>query len=66
MAVAGLPIKTAVKTGCTEAGNHAAAGLYPVVVGLGPSAGVIHAPNDIILISQVEGAVRFYRAFVTS
>jgi len=66
MAAAGLPIKTAVKTGCTEAGIYAAAGLYPVVVGPGPSAGVIHAPNEYNLISQVEGAVRFYRALLTS
>ncbi len=66
MAEAGLPIKTAVKTGCTEAGIYAAAGLHPVVVGPGPSAGVIHAPNEYNLISQVEGAVRFYRALLAS
>ena len=66
LATAGLPIKTAVKTGCTEAGAYAAAGLYPVVFGPGPSAGVIHAPNEYNLISQVEGALRFYRALLRS
>ncbi len=66
LAAAALPIKTAVKTGCTEAGIYAAAGLYPVVFGPGPSAGVIHAPNEYNLIPQVEGALRFYRALLRS
>lgn len=66
LGTAGLPIKTAVKTGCTEAGIYAAAGLHPVVFGPGPSAGVIHAPNEYNLISQVEGALRFYRALLRS
>ncbi|MBF6571552.1 MAG: M20/M25/M40 family metallo-hydrolase [Candidatus Binataceae bacterium] len=61
---AGLPVRTAVKTGCTEAGIYAAAGLHPVVFGPGQSAGVIHAPNEYNLIAQVEGAVRFYSAIV--
>ncbi|HUY19218.1 MAG TPA: M20/M25/M40 family metallo-hydrolase [Candidatus Binataceae bacterium] len=66
LAAAALPIKTAVKTGCTEAGIYAAAGLEPVVFGPGMSAGVIHAPNEYNLISQVEGATRFYRAILRS
>jgi acetylornithine deacetylase/succinyl-diaminopimelate desuccinylase-like protein len=66
LAAAALPIKTAVKTGCTEAGIYAAAGLEPVVFGPGQSAGVIHAPNEYNLISQVEGATRFYRAILRS
>lgn len=66
VAAAALPVKTAVKTGCTEAGIYAAAGLHPVVFGPGLSAGVIHAPNEYNLISQVEGALRFYRAILRS
>ncbi len=61
MARAGLPLETNVKAGCTEAGVYAAAGLEPVVFGPGPSAGVIHAPNEYNLLSEVEGALRFYR-----
>jgi acetylornithine deacetylase/succinyl-diaminopimelate desuccinylase-like protein len=58
---AGLPVAHSVKTGCTEAGVYAAAGLDPVVFGPGPFAGNIHAPNEYNLLSEVEGAVRFYR-----
>lgn len=64
MAAAGLPLETGVKAGCTEAGVYAAAGLRPVVFGPGPSAGVIHAPNEHNFISEVEGAIRFYRALL--
>jgi acetylornithine deacetylase/succinyl-diaminopimelate desuccinylase-like protein len=60
MGRAGIEIKTAVKLGCTEAGVYAAAGLRPVVFGPGPSAGVIHAPNEYNLLSEVEAAIRFY------
>jgi acetylornithine deacetylase/succinyl-diaminopimelate desuccinylase-like protein len=59
-AAAGVPIATTVKTGCTEAGVFAAAGLSPVVFGPGPSAGIIHAPNEYNLLSEVEAAARFY------
>ena len=61
MARASLPPKTGVKTGCTEAGIYAAAGLTPVVIGPGPSTGVIHAPNEYNLLSDVDAAMRFYR-----
>jgi acetylornithine deacetylase/succinyl-diaminopimelate desuccinylase-like protein len=61
MARASLPPKTGVKTGCTEAGIYAAAGLMPVVIGPGPSTGVIHAPNEYNLLSDVDAAIRFYR-----
>ena len=61
LAAAGLPLKTSVKAGCTEAGIYAAAGLHPVVFGPGPSTGVIHAPNEYNFLSDVEGALRFYR-----
>jgi acetylornithine deacetylase/succinyl-diaminopimelate desuccinylase-like protein len=62
LASAGLALKTGVKSGCTEAGVYAAAGLAPVVIGPGPSTGVIHAPNEYNFLSEVEAAVRFYRA----
>lgn len=64
LARAGLPLQTGVKAGCTEAGIYAAVGLQPIVFGPGPSTGVIHAPNEYNLISEVEGAIRFYRALL--
>ncbi len=64
MARAGLPLETGVKAGCTEAGVYAAAGLKPVVIGPGPSVGVIHAPNEYNLLTEVAAAVRFYRALL--
>jgi acetylornithine deacetylase/succinyl-diaminopimelate desuccinylase-like protein len=64
LASAGLELKSGVKAGCTEAGVYAAAGLEPVVIGPGPSTGVIHAPNEYNFLSDVEAAVRFYRALL--
>ena len=64
LARAGLPLDSGVKSGCTEAGIYAAAGLEPVVIGPGPSTGVIHTPNEYNFLSEVEGAVRFYRALL--
>jgi acetylornithine deacetylase/succinyl-diaminopimelate desuccinylase-like protein len=61
LARAGLPLNTGVKAGCTEAGVYAAVGLEPVVFGPGPSTGVIHAPNEFNFLSDIDGAVRFYR-----
>jgi acetylornithine deacetylase/succinyl-diaminopimelate desuccinylase-like protein len=66
LAGTGLPLNSGVKAGCTEAGIYAAAGLEPVVFGPGPSTGVIHAPNEYNLISDVEGAMRFYRELLRS
>ena len=60
LAGADLPLETAVKTGCTEAGVYAQIGIAPVVFGPGPSTGVIHAPNEYNLVTEVESAVRFY------
>jgi acetylornithine deacetylase/succinyl-diaminopimelate desuccinylase-like protein len=62
LANAQLPLETGVKAGCTEAGIYAAAGLQPIVFGPGPSTGVIHAPNEYNLLSEVEAAIRFYSA----
>jgi acetylornithine deacetylase/succinyl-diaminopimelate desuccinylase-like protein len=64
LASAGLALKSGVKAGCTEAGIYAAAGLEPIVIGPGPSTGVIHAPNEYNFLSDVEAAVRFYRALL--
>ncbi|HVB80189.1 MAG TPA: M20/M25/M40 family metallo-hydrolase [Candidatus Binataceae bacterium] len=64
LAGAGLALNSGVKSGCTEAGIYAAAGLDPVVIGPGPSTGVIHAPNEYNFLSDVEAAVRFYRALL--
>jgi acetylornithine deacetylase/succinyl-diaminopimelate desuccinylase-like protein len=64
LASAGLELNSGVKAGCTEAGIYAAAGLEPVVIGPGPSTGVIHAPNEYNFLSNVEAAVRFYRALL--
>jgi acetylornithine deacetylase/succinyl-diaminopimelate desuccinylase-like protein len=64
LARAELPLETGVKAGCTEASVYAAAGLRPIVFGPGPSTGVIHAPNEYNLLSEVEGAIRFYRALL--
>jgi len=64
LARAGLPLETDVKAGCTEAGVYATAGLRPVVIGPGPSVGVIHAPNEYNLLTQVEASVRFYSALL--
>jgi acetylornithine deacetylase/succinyl-diaminopimelate desuccinylase-like protein len=64
LARAQLPLETGVKTGCTEAGVYAAAGLHPIVFGPGPSTGVIHAPNEYNLLSEVQGAIGFYRALL--
>lgn len=61
LAAAGLPLEDGVKAGCTEAGVYASAGISPVVFGPGPSTGVIHAPDEYNLVSEVEGALRFYR-----
>jgi acetylornithine deacetylase/succinyl-diaminopimelate desuccinylase-like protein len=35
-----------------------------VVIGPGPSTGVIHAPNEYNFLSDVAAAVRFYRALL--
>ncbi|MGH7915248.1 MAG: M20/M25/M40 family metallo-hydrolase, partial [Candidatus Binataceae bacterium] len=64
LAGAGRALGSGVKSGCTEAGVYAVAGLEPVVIGPGPSTGVIHAPNEYNFLSDVEGAVRFYRALL--
>ena len=61
LTAAHLPIECGVKAGCTEAGVYASAGIRPVVFGPGPSTGVIHAPNEYNLVTEVEKALRFYQ-----
>ena len=65
LAAAGLPVDFGVKAGCTEAGIYAAAGLHPVVFGPGIATGVIHAPNEYNLLSDIDGAIRFYSQLLT-
>jgi acetylornithine deacetylase/succinyl-diaminopimelate desuccinylase-like protein len=60
LTAAELPLDVGVKAGCTEAGIYAAAGLHPVVFGPGIATGVIHAPNEYNLLTDIEGALRFY------
>jgi acetylornithine deacetylase/succinyl-diaminopimelate desuccinylase-like protein len=60
----GQLVNALAKAGCTEAGIYAAAGLEPIVIGPGPSTGVIHAPTEYTFLSDVEAAVRFYRALL--
>ncbi len=62
--LAGVPVANSVKTGCTEAGVYAGAGLSPVVFGPGHSEGNIHAPNEYNLLTEVEAAARFYSALI--
>ena len=62
--LAGVPVANSVKTGCTEAGVYAGAGLSPVVFGPGHSEGNIHAPNKYNLLTEVEAAARFYSALI--
>jgi acetylornithine deacetylase/succinyl-diaminopimelate desuccinylase-like protein len=64
LAAAELPLDSGVKAGCTEAGVYASVGIRPIVFGPGPSTGVIHAPNEYNIVSDVEGAIRFYRELI--
>jgi acetylornithine deacetylase/succinyl-diaminopimelate desuccinylase-like protein len=64
LAEVNLPLASGVKSGCTEAGVYSSAGMIPVVFGPGPSTGVIHAPNEYNLLSEVDAAIRFYRALL--
>lgn len=60
LASLGRPLTLATKAGCTEAGLFAAAGIPSVVFGPGRAGGNIHAPNEHVPVSELEGAVDFY------
>jgi acetylornithine deacetylase/succinyl-diaminopimelate desuccinylase-like protein len=66
MEVVGLPRVVTTKSGCTEAGLYASAGIPALVFGAGQSAGNIHAPNEWTSIAQLHQAVDFYVAFIRS
>lgn len=61
---AGLPVKIAAKSGCSEAGLYSRVGIPSVVMGPGRAAGNIHQPNESVSVKQLKSAVRFYQAFV--
>ena len=59
-----IPVRMAVKSGCSEAGLYARVGIPSVVIGPGRSKGNIHRPNESVPVSQLKAAVRFYEAFL--
>lgn len=59
-----LPVKTAAKTGCSEAGLYQKVGIPSVVFGPGRSRGNIHRPNESNNLRQLKGAIRFYEEFL--
>ena len=61
---AGLPVKQAVKSGCSEAGLYAKVGIPSVVIGPGRSKGNIHRPNESVSLRQLKQAIRFYQEFL--
>jgi acetylornithine deacetylase/succinyl-diaminopimelate desuccinylase-like protein len=58
------PLDLAAKSGCTEAGLYAQAGIPAVVFGPGRAAGNIHAPNEHVAVAELEAAVEFYATIV--
>jgi succinyl-diaminopimelate desuccinylase len=58
------PLDLAAKSGCTEAGLYAQAGIPAVVFGPGRAAGNIHAPNEHVAVAELEAAVEFYARIV--
>lgn len=64
MAEVGLPLATATKAGCTEAGLYGERGIPAVVFGAGMAGGNIHAPNERTSLSQLRQSVDFYAAII--
>jgi len=64
LAAIGRPLDLGVKSGCTEAGLYARAGIPAVVFGPGRSAGNIHAPNEHVAIAELDAAVDFYAQLI--
>jgi acetylornithine deacetylase/succinyl-diaminopimelate desuccinylase-like protein len=60
----GRSLELAAKSGCTEAGLYAQAGIPAVVFGPGRSAGNIHAPNEHVAVAELEAAVEFYTRII--
>jgi acetylornithine deacetylase/succinyl-diaminopimelate desuccinylase-like protein len=64
MAEVDLPLATATKAGCTEAGLYGERGIPAVVFGAGMAGGNIHAPNEWTSLSQLRRSVDFYAAII--
>jgi acetylornithine deacetylase/succinyl-diaminopimelate desuccinylase-like protein len=64
LATMGRPLDLGAKSGCTEAGLYARAGIPAVVFGPGRSAGNIHAPNEHVAVAELEAAVEFYSTII--
>jgi acetylornithine deacetylase/succinyl-diaminopimelate desuccinylase-like protein len=64
LAEIGLPTELAAKSGCTEAGIYAAAGIPSMVFGPGRAVGNIHAPDEHVSIAELGSAVEFYARLV--
>ena len=58
----GVKPRRRTKASCTEAALYAAHGAEALVFGPGTSIGNVHRPNEHNLLSQMETAVRFYKA----
>ena len=64
LARVGLPLETAAKAGCTEAGLYGEQGIPALVYGAGVAGGNIHAPNEWASLSQLERSVDFYAGLI--
>jgi len=64
LARVGLPLETAAKAGCTEAGLYSEQGIPALVYGAGVAGGNIHAPNEWASLSQLERSVDFYAGLI--
>jgi acetylornithine deacetylase/succinyl-diaminopimelate desuccinylase-like protein len=64
LARVGLPLETAAKAGCTEAGLYGERGIPALVCGAGVAGGNIHAPNEWTALSQLERSVDFYAGVI--
>lgn len=61
MRAAGVPVRVAAKSGCSEAGWYSMIGIPSIVFGPGESQGNIHRPNERNSLRQIRRAVAVYR-----
>lgn len=66
LARVGLPLETAAKAGCTEAGLYGERGIPALVCGAGVAGGNIHAPNEWTALSQLERSVDVYAGVIAA
>ncbi|MBI3302377.1 MAG: M20/M25/M40 family metallo-hydrolase [Deltaproteobacteria bacterium] len=64
LARVGLPLETAAKAGCTEAGLYGERRIPALVCGAGMAGGNIHAPNEWTALSQLEHSVDLYAGVI--